>query len=215
MRSQICLACLLFALFPGTQCLADDIDECVRAEMQRQHIPGVSIGIVRRGELVRAQGYGFANLEWRAPATPHTVYQSGSMGKQFTAAAMLLLAQQQRLNFDDPLTKYFPQAPARLNRITLRHLLAHTSGLHDYGVPEIDFRRDYTEDEIAGILLQQPLDFEPGTRWQYSNTGYVLSGVIIGKVAGLHWSKFLAEQVFRPLGMNSSRMIDEAEVIPN
>jgi CubicO group peptidase (beta-lactamase class C family) len=196
------------------------IDTFVHAEMARQKIPGVAIAIVKKEGVFAAKGYGFANVELHVPAGPDTIFQSGSLGKQFTSAVIMLLVEQGKIGLEDPVSKFFPDAPASWRAITVRHLLTHTSGLPDYeGVREgpaaIDLRRDYTEDELARHFFSLTLEFPPGTRWNYSNTGYVLLGIIIRKVSGQFYGDVLHERVFAPLGMESARVISEADIVPN
>ena len=145
------------------------IDRFVRAEMARQQIPGVAVAVVRGGTPVVVEGYGLANVEHQVPVTPDTIFQSGSVGKQFTAAAVMSLADEGRLALTDPLTTFFPDAPAHWARMTLRHLLTHTSGLPDYTAGTIDYRRDYTEEDLAKFAYGLQPEFEPGARWNYSN----------------------------------------------
>lgn len=206
-------AALLLALLVPAIAAADAVDDYVRSVMEKEKIPGVSLVVLRDGKVVKSAGYGFANLEHEVPATPRTIYQSGSVGKQFTAAGILLLAQDGKLSLDDRLAKHFPGAPASWHRITIRHLLTHTSGLKDYGSDEIDFRRDYTEDQYLEIMQRLPLEFEPGTQWSYSNSGYLLLGLLTSRLAGKHWSEFLAERVFEPLGMKTARVISERDIV--
>lgn len=194
---------------------ADSVDDYVRAVMEKGKIPGVSLAIVKEGRLVRSQGYGLANVELGVPASADTVYQSGSVGKQFTAAGILLLAEDGKLSLDDRLSKHFPAGPSAWHRITIRHLLTHTSGLKDYGDDEIDFRRDYTEDELLKLMMKLPLEFEPGTQWSYSNSGYLVLGLLSSKLAGKHWSEFQAERIFTPLGMTTTRVISEKHIVRN
>ena len=193
---------------------SDDVDDYAQATITRAKIPGISIVVRRDGNVVKSQGYGFANLEHQVPATAETIYQSGSMGKQFTAAGILLLAEDGKLSLDDRLTKFFPDGPSAWHRITVRQLLTHTSGIKDYS-DEFDMRKDYTEDEQLAIAKKIPLDFEPGTQWSYSNTGYLLLGILTSKLAGKHWSEFQSERIFKPLGMSTARMISEADIIPH
>lgn len=193
---------------------ADEADDLIKAEMARLKIPGVAVAVVRDGKPVKLQGYGFANLEHKVPVTPDTVFQLGSVGKQFTASIVLLLAQDGKLSVDDPISKYLPFAPDSWKPITVRNLLNHTSGIKDY-TRFLDLSRDATAEETAKTLLDKPLDFEPGTKWAYSNTNYLLLGVIIEKVSGKFYGDLLAERVFKPLGMDTARINDEAEIIPN
>jgi CubicO group peptidase (beta-lactamase class C family) len=204
---------ILISLAAGTSAHADAVDDYVRAAMEEQRIPGVSIAIVKDGEPVKLQGYGLANVELGAPATADTIYQSGSVGKQFTAAGILLLAEDGKLGLEDRLSRHFPSGPAGWHRVRVRHLLTHTSGLKDYGEDEIDFRRDYTEAELLQVAMKVPLEFEPGTQWSYSNTGYTVLGLLTSKLAGKHWSEFLEERLFGPLGMTTARVISESEIV--
>ena len=187
----------------------------LRAEMQRQRVPGVAVAVVRNGAVTMARGYGHANVEHRVPVTDSTIFQSGSLGKMFTAAAVMLQVEDGRLALADPITRFFPDAPASWRAITVRHLLTHTSGIPDYTTSEFDYRRDYTEDELARLAYAQPLEFPAGARWNYSNTGYALLGFIVRKASGRFYGDVLAERVFRPLGMTTARVITEADIVPN
>lgn len=190
------------------------IGSIVREQMAANKIPGVSLAILHRGQIVTLQSYGLANVEHQVPIKPETIFQSGSIGKQFTAAAVMMLVQENKLSLTDKISKYFPDAPASWKDITIRHLLTHTSGLADYP-PDIDLKRDYTEDELYASFKKAPLDFEPGTSWNYSNVGYVMLGILIGKVTGKLYGEFLSERIFQPLGMTTARVISEADIVPN
>jgi len=194
---------------------ADPVDDYVRGVMAAKKIPGASVAILRSGTVVKIQGYGLANIELDTPATPDTIYQSGSLGKQFTAAGILLLAEDGKLALDDRLAKHFPEGPSTWHRITVRHLLTHTSGLKDYGSDEIDFRRDYSEEDLLKVARSVPLEFEPGTQWSYSNTGYLILGLLTSRLAGKHWSDFQTERIFQPLGMATTRVISERDIVRN
>ena len=191
------------------------VDRFVREEVRRQRIPGLSIAVVRGGRLLLARGYGYANLEHRVPATDSTVYQSGSLGKQFTAALVLQLADSGALDLNAPIRRYLPEGPPRWDSVTVRQLLTHTSGIPEYADSVVDLRRDYTEDELVKVAAGLPPSFEPGQRWSYSNTGYVLLGVIIHRVTGRFYGDLLRERVFTPLGMRTARVISEADIVPN
>jgi CubicO group peptidase (beta-lactamase class C family) len=207
------LALLAVCSLATSRASGDPVDDYVRAVMAARKIPGVSLAILRDGRVIKSEGYGFADLEHEAPATPDTIYQSGSVGKQFTAAVMLLLAEDGRLGLDDRLAKHFPDGPSSWHRITIRHLLTHTSGLKDYGSDEVDYRRDYTDEELLTIVQRMPLEFEPGTQWSYSNTGYLLLGLLTSRLTGAHWSDVQAERLFRPLGMTTTRVISERDLV--
>src|SRR5437773_1351162 len=191
------------------------VDQFVRAEMARQHIPGVAVGIVKGGAVLKAQGYGFANVEHMVPVGPETIFQSGSLGKQFTAAAVMLQVESGKVALSDPITKFLPDAPQPWRSITVRHLLTHTSGIPDYTVGTFDYRKDYTEDQLAVFACKLALEFPPGSRWNYSNTGYLLLGVIVHKVSGRFYGDVLADGVFKPLGMTTTRIISEADIVPH
>jgi CubicO group peptidase (beta-lactamase class C family) len=194
---------------------ADRVDEFVRAEMARQKVPGVAVAIVDHGKLVKAEGCGYANVEHQVPVRPETVFQSGSLGKQFTAAAVMTLVEEGKLALDDSIAKYFPEAPPAFGAITVRHLLTHTSGIPDYTEGTIDLRRDYTEDELSRMAFGLKLEFAPGARWNYSNTGYLMLGVLAGRASGRFYGDVLRDRVFQPLGMKTARIISEEDVVPN
>ena len=182
--------------------------------MQRQHIPGLALLVSRAGNIVQAEGFGLSNVEHQVPVKPETIFQSGSMGKQFTATAIMMLVEEGKIGLDDRITKYFKDAPATWNSVTVRQLLSHTAGFTDY--PDtFNFRADYTEDQILKNIYGIPLAFAPGTKWSYSNLGYVTLGILIHKVTGEFYGDFLQQRIFRPLGMNTTRIINEADIIPN
>lgn len=212
-RAMRRLVATLLVLLLAVPAVADPVDDYVRTVMNEKKIPGVSVVVLHHGKVIKSKGYGFANLEHDVPATPDTIYQSGSVGKQFTAAGILLLAEDGKLGLDDRLSKHFPGGPSSWHRITIRHLLTHTSGLKDYGSDEIDLRKDYTEDEYLEIMKRIPIEFEPGTQWSYSNTGYLLLGILTSRLAGTHWSEFLAERLFAPLDMTTTRVISEHDLV--
>ncbi len=193
----------------------DRVDAFVRAEMERQKVPGVAIAIERGGELLAAKGYGEANVEHHVPVTSETIFQSGSVGKAFTAALVMALVEEGKIALDAPITRYFPDAPASWEAILVQHLLSHTSGIPDYNEKTVDVRRDYTEEDLTKFAYGLPLDFEPGSRWSYSNTGYVLLGILIHKVTGRFYGDLLRERAFAPLGMKTARIISEEDIVPN
>jgi CubicO group peptidase (beta-lactamase class C family) len=207
-------AAALFLALSAGHASADAVDDYVESVMKAEKVPGVSVVVQRDGKILKSRGYGFADLEDRAPATADTIYQSGSVGKMFTAACVMLLAEDGKLSLDDRLAKFFPDGPPAWHRITIRQLLTHTSGIKDYS-DEYDMRGEYDEDKQLAVAQKIPLDFEPGTQWSYSNTGYLVLGILVSKVSGKHWSEFLSERVFQPLGMKTARMISEQDIIPN
>ena len=204
--------CLLLALLQADTAA---INRFVTAEMQRQKIPGLSLAVLRGDTVLLSRGYGFANVELRVPASDSTVYQSGSMGKQFTAALVEMLVAQGKLRLDDTIARWFPEGADVWRGVTVRRLLTHTAGIAEYTDSTFDYRKDYTEDQLVKFAASRPLDFQPGERWSYSNTGYVLLGALIRRVSGQFYGDLLRDSVFRPLGMTASRVISEADIVPN
>ncbi len=192
----------------------DAVDEYIHLEMDKQHIPGLALLVSRAGQPIRAQGYGLANVELRVPVKPDTIFQSGSVGKQFTATAVMMLVEEGKIGLEDPLTKYFPDAPATWKQVTVRELLSHTAGFTDYP-KDFDLRKDYSEAELLKIVERIPLAYAPGTSWSYSNLGYLTLGILIHKVTGEFYGDFLQERIFRPMDMRTTRIINEADIIPN
>ncbi len=193
---------------------SDAVAQYVKAEMARQHIPGVSLLVSRNGAIVRAEGFGFSNVELQVPVKPETLFQSGSVGKQFTATAVMMLVEDDKVRLDDSITKYFPDAPATWKPVTVRHLLSHTGGFTDYP-KDFDFRKDYSEADLLKIAYKIPLAFAPGTKWSYSNVGYLTLGILIHHVTGTFYGDVLQARIFRPLGMKTTRIMSEADIIPN
>jgi len=181
--------------------------------MQKRQIPGLALLVVRNGEIVKSQGYGYSNVELQVPVKPETIFQSGSVGKQFTATAVMMLVEEGKLSLDDPLTKFFPNAPPAWKNVKVRHLLSHTGGFTDYP-KNFDFRRDYTEDDLLKIVQGIALAYPPGSSWAYSNLGYLTLGILIHRVTGQFYGDFLHDRIFEPLGMNT-RIINEADIISN
>jgi CubicO group peptidase (beta-lactamase class C family) len=193
------------------------IDEYISRQMDSQHIPGLSIAVVRAGKLVAAKGYGKASVELDAPATPETLYALASVSKQFTAAAILLLVEAGKIGLNDPLTNYFSWLPSEWSEVKVPHLLTHTSG-----IPEEQYKGDFLEWERQEHKQEDivrtafgPLLARPGEKFQYSNTGYRLLGMLIEKVSGQSYWDFLEEHIFHPLGMTATRNSDPQTVITN
>jgi CubicO group peptidase (beta-lactamase class C family) len=198
------------------------VDAYVRGEIAREGIPGLALGVYRDGMIVKAEGYGLANLEWDVPAKADTVFQSGSVGKQFAATAVMMLVEEGKVGLDDPVQKYFPDAPDLWKNIKIRNLLSHTSGLGEYEnaartKPDGPFylRLDMNEDELYKRISAMPMDFQPGEDWSYRNTNYVLLGILIHKVTGKFYGDYLEERIFKPLGMTATRIISDRDIIPH
>lgn len=198
------------------------IDRYITAEMGREHIPGLAVGVYKSGKILLAKGYGLANMELNVPVKPETVFQSGSVGKQFVSAAVMMLVEEGKMGLDDSIVKYFPNAPPSWKPIRVKNLLSHTSGLAEYESDErtgpkgpFYLRLDFTEDELVKKIEQLPIEFKPGEQWDYRNTNYVLLGVMIHKVTGKSYADYLQERIFKPLGMTLTRLISESDIIPN
>jgi len=215
-RRTVTLPALILALSAAClgQSVTAKVDAYVKSEMEKQQIPGVAVAVMQNGVIILAKGYGLANVEHQVPVTPDTIFQSGSMGKQFTATAIMMLVEEGKLALDDSIAKYFTDAPADWQKITVRHLLTHTAGMTDYP-SDFNFRRDYTEDELLQRIKSVPLAFQPGEKWSYSNLGYVTLGILIHKVSGQFYGDFLHERVFKPLGMTTARVISEEDIVPH
>jgi CubicO group peptidase (beta-lactamase class C family) len=185
--------------------------------------PGCGVGLAKDGRALYTHGYGSANLEYGVPNTDSTVFESGSVAKQFTAAALVLLAQDRKLSLDDDIRKYLPEVPAfDGQRITIRNLLTHTSGLRDqWGLLGIEGRGPGTQVHSPMTTLdlvahQKILNFPPGSEYLYSNTGYALAGIIVQRVSGKSLNAFTQERLFRPLGMTHTLWRDDfTTVVPN
>jgi CubicO group peptidase (beta-lactamase class C family) len=212
----LCLTFFLKISFVAAQTPAADaaVTDYVKVEMQRQHIPGLALLVVKSGKIVRSEGFGLANVELQVPVKPETIFQSGSVGKQFTATAVMMLVEEGKIGLDDPLTKYFADAPPSWKEVTVRELLSHTAGFGDYP-KDFNFRKDWTEDEELKLIESIPLAYPPGTSWAYSNFGYVTLGILIHRVTGEFYGDFLQQRIFQPLGMTSTRVISEADIVPN
>lgn len=201
---------------------ARGIDHYVKAEMTRQQIPGLTLGIFRRGHAVLLKGYGLANVEHGVPSTPDTIMQSGSVGKTFTATLVLMLVEQGKVQLNDSIRSHLTTLPDEWQPITIAHLLSHTSGLTDYDGSELtgpgrpfDIRRDFSEAELVRKVAEMPLEFAPGERWSYRNSNYLVLGALVRHITGAFYGDMLKREIFDKLGMTSSRVISDREIVPN
>lgn len=190
--------------------LRGKIDQAVHETLAKTGVPSASVAIVKNGQVAYVHAYGKAKLDPATPATPAMRYSIGSISKQFTAAAVMMLVEEGKLGLDDKVSKYFPKL-TRANEITIRNLLTMTSGYQDYW-PQDYLMPEMMQPTTANRILQKwagkPLDFEPGTKYQYSNTNYVIAGLIVEKVSGVPLFTFLQKRIFTPLGMKSVTDID-------
>src|SRR5580700_4231002 len=181
------------------------LDERIASALSASGAPSVSVAVVQHGEITYARAFGQANIAENRAADASTRYAIGSVSKQFTSAALLLLVEQKKLSLDDKVAKYFPDL-SRARQVTIRELLSHTSGYEDYAPQDYmipDWTRPITPLEILNQWAKKPLNFDPGRRWQYSNTNYVIAGQIFEKVSGQPLVAFLREKIFGPLGMTT------------
>lgn len=205
---------VLVLLLAPTVAGADKTDDYIRAEMKKQNIPGLSLVVIKDGEIIKAAGYGLANIKLQIPAKPETVYKICSVSKQFIATGIMLLVQEGQFGLDDPISRYLEETPATWKAITIRHLLTHTSGIVREA-PGFDPFKVQSDAEVIKSAYPVPLRFAPGEKWEYGNTGYFALAEIIRKVAGRPWSEYLSEKVFRPSGMNTTFATNTKESLPN
>jgi CubicO group peptidase (beta-lactamase class C family) len=218
MSGRIILAVLLTA-----SCLAQDktstADVARMEQLIKAYVPARFMGsvlVAQDGKVLLDKGYGFANLEWDVPNTPTTKFRLGSITKQFTAASILLLEEQGKLKVEDPVKKYMPDAPAAWDKITIFHVLTHTSGIPSFtGFPDFESHeaQAMTPEKLVEWFRDKPLEFEPGTKWNYSNSGYVLLGYLIEKISGESYSEFVQQNIFTPLGMKDSGYDSNSAII--
>ncbi len=192
------------------------MEQLIQSDVSSKQFMG-SVLVARGNDIILDKGYGYANLEWHIPNSPTTKFRLGSITKQFTAACILLLEERGKLSVNDPVKKYMPDAPAAWDKITIFNLLTHTSG-----IPNFTSFPDYlstqalaaTPAQLVSRFRDKPLDFEPGEKWSYSNSNYVLLGYLIEKITGETYAKFLQENIFTPLGMNDSGYDSNSAIIP-
>jgi CubicO group peptidase (beta-lactamase class C family) len=207
-------------LFLAVPCLAQDtarMDQVIQPYVANHQFMG-SVLVARDGQVIYSKGYGSADLEWDVPNSPGTKFRLGSVTKQFTAASILLLEERGKLTVSDPVKKYLPGAPAAWDKITIFHLLTHTSGIPNFtGFADYQKLEPFatTSEQLVARFRDKPLDFEPGEKWQYSNSGYVLLGHVIEKITGDSYEKFVRENIFTPLGMKDSGYDSNSAVIPH
>lgn len=206
-------------LFLATSCFAQEaarMEEVVQSYVRSKTFMGAVL-VARGADVVVSKGYGSANLEWDIPNTPTTKFRLGSITKQFTAASILLLEERGKLTLDDPIRKHVPDAPAAWDRITLFHLLTHSSGIPNFtNLPaygSMKLQNTPVAKTIA-TLYDRPLDFTPGERMSYSNSGYLVLGYVIERLTGGSYEKFVTDSIFTPLGMRDSGYDSNTAIIP-
>lgn len=206
--------CLAFSTFVAAA-QSDAIDDYVRAEMDRRHIPGLSLAVMRNNTVVKLGHYGLADVELNVPVTGDTKFEIASMTKQFTAAAILLLAEEGKLGLDDPIARFLSDAPPSWKAITLRQLMNHTAGVRDdWDEDAAFFLRNQTDEDFLKALYAFPLNFAPGEGWAYGAGAFVL-GVVIEKISGRPYRQFMQERIFAPLGMTATSINNVFTVLPH
>jgi CubicO group peptidase (beta-lactamase class C family) len=196
----------------------EKVNAYVREKMLSNHIPGFSLAVVRDGKIIHAKGYGMANLELSTPATEKTAFAIYSITKTFTGVATMMLVEEGKILLEDPISKHLAGLPAGWNKITIRQLLNHTSGLPNWrenATKLRDMRIDYTKTEVLNLVTGMPLVFPSVESWAYGETGFFLLGMLIEKVSGKSYEQFLRERIFVPLGMNDTRLDSNIHLIPN
>lgn len=210
-------AIAILALLIAQAARADALDRYIETHLKEGHVPGVALAVVHDGRVVKMRGYGLADVERSVRVTAETVFEIGSITKQFTATAILMLVEQGRLGLDDTVGKYVTDVPETWRAITIRQLLTHTSGIPDYEeiMGYAGYRNPMTPAQIISLAAGKPLDFEPGTKWNYSNTGYYLLTLILEKVSGEPYARYLHDHIFVPAGMIHTRTSEPVDVIPH
>lgn len=194
---------------------ADSVDDLVRSRMKERNIPGVAIAVVKNGKVVKQKGYGLASVEFDQPVTTDTVFEIGSVSKQMTAAAIMLLAEDGKVSLDENISKYLPNTPDAWKDVTVRHLLTHTSGIKSYtSLTGFELSRRVKIDGFIKQLSPYPLEFTPGEKNIYSNSGYNLLAYIIETQSGKSYMEFMRERIFAPLGMTRTGDRDPKFIIP-
>jgi D-alanyl-D-alanine carboxypeptidase len=195
---------------------ADRVDQYLKSQMKEHRIPGLALKIIQDGKPIKTAAYGLANKELNVPVQPDTVFEIGSITKQFTAAGILMLAQDGKLSVDDKISKYLQNTPAAWSNVTIRHLLTHTSGIKSYtGLNGFQIWRHLTQAQFIAAIGKQPMEFAPGDSWKYCNTGYNLLGYIIENVSGQNYWDYMTQRIFQPLGMRATTNRLASIVIPN
>lgn len=216
LKSSVLYATLSAVLLFFAVARADEVDDYVKRQMQERRVPGVALAVVKNGRVVKMQGYGLANLELNVPVTKETVFEIGSVSKQITAAGIMLLAQDGKLDVDEKISNYLPNTPESWKNVTVAHLLTHTSGIRSYtGLSGYELSKRLKRDEFIKQLSVETLDFPTGERYLYSNSGYSLLGYIIETVSGKNYWDFMRERIFLPLGMTKTADRDPQYIVPN
>ena len=216
-KSPQLLVIILAVLFAATSVArADKVDDYIRTVLAERHAPGVAVAVIKNGKVVKLKGYGVASVEFNVPVTTETVFEIGSVSKQMTAAGIMLLVEDGKVKLDAPISTYLSNTPEAWKDVTVRHLLTHTSGVKSYSsLDGFELFRHLKTDEFITKLSPHPLEFTPGERNIYSNSGFTLLGHIIQTVSGKPYMQFMLERIFTPLGMTKTADRDPQFIVPN
>ena len=204
--------CLLLPL----SVLADNVDDYVRSQMAERHVPGAAVAVMRNGRVVKMKGYGLASLEFDVPVTADTVFEIGSVSKQMTAAAIMLLVEDGRVSLDEKISQYLPGTPEAWKDVTVRHLLTHSSGIKSYtSLDGFELSRRLKVTDFIKQLSPHPLEYTPGERNIYSNSGFNLLAFIVEARSGMKYLEFMRSRIFTPLGMTKTTDRDPQFIVKN
>jgi len=214
MQMRLLLLTVAMVLSAASPARADEVDDYVARQMNAFKIPGIALAVIKDGTIVKVAGYGVANKNGAVPVTPDTVFKIGSVSKQFIATGIMLLANERRLGIDDPVSRYLQGTPESWMPITIRHLLTHTAGLVRES-PAFDAGKNIPDAEMVRAVYAVPLRSAPGSKYEYSNTGYWALAEIIRVVSGQPWSEFITQRVFKPAGMSVTVPTNSRPTLPN
>lgn len=210
-------ACIAFSKPPSDAEIAAAADKLAAEALSQKGAVGLSVAVARNGKMILSQGYGVAEAEHDVKAKADSMFRMGSITKQFTAAAIMRLVEQGKLGLDDPVTKYLPNYNTQRREITIRHLLTHTSGIKSYTelkrVMVDEPEREFTHQEMLDMVQSEPLAFEPGSSFSYTNTGYYLLGMIIENLSGKGYCEYMQDEFFGPLGLTRTRCDSNSAII--
>jgi CubicO group peptidase (beta-lactamase class C family) len=200
---------LLLVLAPAR---TDRVDDYIKGEMQKRHIPGLQLAVIKAGKTTKVAGYGLANVELNVPVKPETIFKIGSVSKQFIASGIMLLVDEGKVGLDDKISRYLEGTPETWKEITVRNLLTHTSAIVREA-PGFNSYKIQSDADVIKNAYPLPLRFTPGEKWEYCNVGYFSLAEIIRVVSGKPWSQYLAQRIFVPVGMSSTRTTTASEIV--
>ncbi len=207
--------------------VTEELNRYLQSEVDNSQVPGLGVAIVRGGEVIHLAGYGLANVENQVPVTPDTLFHSGSTGKMFTSASVMFLLEDGRIKLDDPLSLYIPEGPESWSGITIRNLLSMMAGFGNFeivfsrtearegGAVPLNLWQDHSDEQLIDLARRSPFEYQPGEGYQYSNTGYILAGLVVARISGKPYYELLRERLFEPIGMATAREASWFELVPN